>query len=138
MMKVLYVVNACDGKYVDFHAVQVIGENENEFEILDRMNVENYVHNFPKDKINIELKLAYVTDKLDKKTLKVQIDRVYNKLREKYMESNENQLKKTNEDYYKSSIDLLKRCITPEEYEAKGLAKKEKKELIDKFKVFFD
>ena len=48
MMKVLYVVNAYDGKYVDFHAVQVIGENENEFEILDRMNVENYVHNFPK------------------------------------------------------------------------------------------
>ena len=45
MMKVLYVVNAYDGKYVDFHAVQVIGENENEFEILDRMNVENYVHN---------------------------------------------------------------------------------------------
>lgn len=137
-MKVLYVVNAYDGKYVDFHAVQVIGENENEFEILDRMNVENYVHNFPKDKINIELKLAYVTDKLDKKTLKVQIDRVYNKLREKYMESNENQLNKTNEDYYKSSIDLLKRCITPEEYEAKGLAEKEKKELMDKFKVFFD
>lgn len=137
-MKVLYVVNACDSKYVDFHAVQVIGENENEFEILDRMNVENYVHNFPKDKINIELELAYVTDKLDKETLKFQIDRVYNKLKEKYIKNDEKQLNETNENYYKSSIDLLKRCITPEEYEAKGLAEKENEELMKKLKVFFD
>ena len=86
-MKVLYVVNTCDNKYVNFHAVQVMSENESEFEILDKMNVENYVHNFPKDKIDIELELAYVTDKLDKETLKVQIDRIYNKLREKYIEN---------------------------------------------------
>lgn len=137
-MKVLYVVNTCDNKYVNFHAVQVMSENESEFEILDKMNVENYVHNFPKDKIDIELELAYVTDKLDKETLKVQIDRIYNKLREKYIENNEKQLSETNEDYYRSSIDLLRRCVTPEEYEAKGLAEKENKELMEKLKVFFD
>lgn len=137
-MKVLYVVNAFDNKYVDFHAVQVLGENESQFEILDKINVENYVHNFPKNKINIELELAYVTDKLDKETLKVQIDRIYNKLKEQYEKSNEKQLRKTNEDYYKSSIDLLKRCVTLEEYEEKGLAKKENEELMKKVDVFFN
>ncbi len=137
-MKVLYVVNAYDGKYVDFHAVQVIGENEEEFDILDKMYVENYVHKFPKNKINIELELAYVTDKLDKDSLKIQIDRIYNKLKEKYLKENETQLEETNENYYRSSIDLLKRCVTPEEYEARGLAKKEEKEMMKKLEVFFN
>ena len=137
-MKVLYVVNTCDNKYVDFHAVQVMSENESEYEILDKMNVENYIHSFPKGKINVELELAYVTDKLDKETLKVQIDRIYNKLKEQYAKNNEKQLRETNEDYYKSSIDLLKRCVTPEEYEERGLAKKENEELMKKVDVFFN
>lgn len=38
-MKVLYVVNTYDEKYVNFRAVQVAEENEKEFEILDRVNV---------------------------------------------------------------------------------------------------
>lgn len=137
-MKVLYVVNACDNKYVDFHAVQVTQESENEYDILDKMNVENYVHKFPKKKINIEFELAYVTDKLDKKLLKIQIDRIYNKLKEKHLKDKEKQFAKTNEIYYKSSIDLLKRCVTPKEYEEQGLAEKEKNELMEKLEVFFN
>lgn len=125
-MKVLYIVNDYDNKYVDFHAVQVIEENESEYDILDKMNVENYIHKFPKNKINVELELAYVTDKLDKKILKNQIDRIYNKLKEKHLKNKEKQFVETNEEYYKSSIDLLKRCVTLEKYEEKGLAKKEK------------
>ena len=111
-MKVLYVVNVVDEKYVDFHAVQVEDENENDFIILDRMNVENYVHTFPKNKIDVELELAYVTDKLDKESLRIQIDRIYNKLNKVYSDQDV-----IAERYYKSSLDLLKRCITPEEYE---------------------
>lgn len=125
-MKVLYIVNDYDNKYVDFHAVQVMEENESEYDILDKMNVENYIHKFPKNKINVELELAYVTDKLDKKILKNQIDRIYNKLKEKHLKNKEKQFVETNEEYYKSSIDLLKRCVTPEKYEEKGLAKKQK------------
>lgn len=125
-MKVLYIVNDYDNKYVDFHAVQVMEENESEYDILDKMNVENYIHKFPKNKINVELELAYVTDKLDKKILKNQIDRIYNKLKEKHLKNKEKQFVETNEEYYKSSIDLLKRCVTPEKYEEKELAKKEK------------
>lgn len=136
-MKVLYVVNACDNKYVDFHAVQVIGENEFEFETLDKINIEKYIHKFPKNKMHIELDLAYVTDKLEKEILKIQIDRIYNKLKEKHLNNKEKQYCKTNEDYYKSSIDLLNRCVTPEEYETQGLAEKEKVELMKEVGVFF-
>jgi len=46
---------------------------------------------------------------------------------------------KTCIDYYyiQSSIDLLKRCVIPEEYEEKVLAKKENEELMKKVDVFF-
>ena len=56
-MKVLYVVNVVNEKYVDFHAVQVEDEIEKYFIILDRMNVENYVHTFPKNKIETNSKV---------------------------------------------------------------------------------
>lgn len=136
-MNVLYVVNAYDNKYVDFHAVQITEENDNEFIILDKMNIENYVHNFPKDKINVELDMGYVTDSLDKRKLKIQIDRIYNKLKKKYSENEEKDLYEINERYYKSSIELLEVCVTPEEYEKQGLREKEEKELMKKIGVFF-
>jgi len=137
-MKVLYVVNALDNKYVDFHSIQITDENENEFITIDRINIENYVHSFPKDKINVELDCAYVTDKLDKERLRIQIDRIYSELKKIYLSNGETQSNEVNEKYYKSSIDLLKKCVTPEEYEAQGLDKKDRKELVDNFKIFFN
>lgn len=110
-MKVLYVVNAWDNKYIEFRAVQVIEENEKEFEILDRVNVENYIHNFPKSKLNIEFDLGYVTDKLDKETLRIQIDRIYNNLKEKYYKDEKNEDSYLNDKYYKVSLDLLEKIV---------------------------
>lgn len=110
-MKVLYVVNAWDNKYIEFRAVQVIEENEKEFEILDRVNVENYIHNFPKERLNIEFDLGYVTDKLDKETLRIQIDRIYNNLKEKYYKDEKNEDSSLNDKYYKVSLDLLERIV---------------------------
>ena len=115
-MKVLYVVNV-----------------ENDFIILDRMNVENYVHTFPKNKIGVELDLAYVTDKLDKKSLKIQIDRIYNKLNKVCSDQDI-----VAERYYKSSIDLLKICVTPEEYKARGLKEQDRNDLLKKVEVFWN
>ena len=132
-MKVLYVVNVVDEKYVDFHAVQVEDENENDFIILDRMNVENYVHTFPKNKIDVELDLAYVTDKLDKKSLKIQIDRIYNKLNKVCSDQDD-----VAERYYESSMDLLKRCVTPEEYESRGLKEQDRNNLLKEVEVFLN
>lgn len=110
-MKVLYVVNAWDNKYIQFRAVQVIEENEKEFEILDRVNVENYIHNFPKERLNIEFDFGYVTDKLDKETLRIQIDRIYNNLKEKYYKDEKNEDSYLNDKYYKVSLDLLEKIV---------------------------
>ena len=106
-MKVLYVVNAWDNKVIDFRAVQVIKENEEEFEILDRVNVENYIHVFPKEKLNVEFELGYVTDKLYKKALKIQIDRIYNKVKEQYYKSEDKEYSLYNDRCYKSWLNLL-------------------------------
>lgn len=110
-MKVLYVVNTYDEKYVNFRAVQVVEENEKEFEILDRVNVEDYIHNFPKKKMNVEFDLGYVTDKLDKEALRIQIDRIYKKLKEQYSKDEENKDSSLNDKYYKISVDLLDRVV---------------------------
>ena len=116
-MKILYVVNACDNKYVDFHGVQVTEETEEGYTILDKVNVENYIHEFPKNKLNIEFDMGYVTDKLDKEALKIQIDRIYNKLKEKHLKDGETQYSLGNDRYYAGSLKDLERCVTPEEYE---------------------
>ena len=110
-MKVLYVVNAWDNKYVNFYAVQVMNEDEKEFEILDRVNVEGYIHSFPKNKLNVEFDLGYVTDELNKEVLKVQIDRIYNKLRSEYSKSEEKEDSSINDKYYKANLELLERCV---------------------------
>lgn len=110
-MKVLYVVNAWDNKYIEFRAVQVVEEDEKEFEILDRVNVEGYVHSFPKNKLNVEFDLGYVTDKLDKEALRIQIDRIYKKLKEQYSKDEENEDSSLNDKYYKVSLDLLERIV---------------------------
>lgn len=135
-MKILYVVNACDNKYVDFHGVQVTEEREDGFTILDRVNVENYIHEFPKNKLNIEFDMGYVTDKLDKEALKIQIDRIYNKLKEKHLKNGETQDSMVNDRYYEGSIEGLKRCVTSEEYEKSGQKEKDREELLKKFEVF--
>lgn len=136
-MKVLYLVNACDNKYVNFQAAQVTEENEREFIVIDKINIDGYVYNFPKDKINVELDMGFVTDKLDKKALKVQIERIYNKLRDIHTKNNDSRSSRVNEDYYNGSIEDLNRCVTPEEYKAKGLKEKEDKELEERLRVFF-
>ena len=116
-MKILYVVNACDNKYVDFHGVQVTEETEEGYTILDKVNVENYIHEFPKNKLNVEFDMGYVTDKLDKEALKIQIDRIYNKLKEKHLKDGETQYSIGNDRYYTGSLKDLEKCVTPEEYE---------------------
>ena len=110
-MKVLYVVNTYDEKYVNFRAVQVVEENEKEFKILDRVNVEDYIHNFPKEKMNVEFDLGYVTDKLDKEALRIQIDRIYKKLKQQYSKDEEHKDSSLNDKYYKISVDLLDRVV---------------------------
>lgn len=99
-MKILYVVNTYDDKYINFYAVQVESETEQDFILfsMDKINIENYVQTFPKSLLNYELDMGYVTDKLDKDALKIQIDRIYDKL------------KKRIENSYQSSINLLNRC----------------------------
>ena len=137
-MKILYVVYAYDNKYVDFHGVQVTEETEEGFTILDKVNVENYIHEFPKNKLNVEFDFGYVTDKLDKEALKIQIDRIYNKLKEKHLKDGETQYDRVNDRYYKGSVKDLERCLTPEEYEKSGLKDQEDKETMEKLKVFFE
>ena len=115
-MKVLYVVKVDRDKCVKFNAVQVREENEKEFITIDKINIIEkdfteeiqYINTFPKNKINAELDYGYVTDVLDKEVLRVQIDRIYNKLQNNYR-----QMLEKNEQLYKSSIDLLDKCILP-------------------------
>jgi len=137
-VKILYVVYACDNKYVDFHGVQVMEETEDGFNILDKVNVENYIHEFPKDKLNVEFDMGYVTDKLDKEKLKIQIDRIYNKLKEKHLKDGEKQYNIVNDRYYTGCLKDLEKCVTPEEYEKSGLKEQEDKEVMEKLKVFFE
>lgn len=119
-MKLLYVVRCYKNKYVDFGAVQVREENEEEFITIDKINIIEkyfteeikYVNTFPKEKLNVELDYGYVTDKLDKEVLKTQIDRIYNKLQNNYRKMLEK-----NEQLYKSSIDVLNKCILPKDKE---------------------
>jgi len=137
-VKILYVVYACDNKYVDFHGVQVTEETEESFTILDKVNIENYIHEFPKNKLNVEFDFGYVTDKLDKEALKIQIDRIYNKLKEKHLKDGEVQYSMVNDRYYTGSLKDLEICVTPEEYEKSGLKEQDDKEIMEKLKVFFE
>lgn len=118
-MKVLYVINAFENKFVYFHAVQITKENEIEFTTLDKINItdkeplgeeKQYIYTFPKNKLNQELEMGYVTDKLDKEVLKVQMNRIYNKLKEEYL-----YLYNENEDYYKDNLNKINNCIPPVE-----------------------
>lgn len=54
--------------------------------------------------------MGYVTDKLDKEVLKVQMNRIYNKLKEEYL-----YLYNENEDYYKDNLNKINNCIPPVE-----------------------
>ena len=137
-MKILYVVYACDNKYVDFHGVQVTEETEEGYTILDKIYVDNHIHEFPKNKLNVEFEMGYVTDKLDKEELKNQIERIYNNLKEKHLKDGEAQYDRVNDRYYIGSLKDLERCVTPEEYEKSGLKEKEDKETMEKLKVFFE
>ena len=130
LYKVLYVVNTVEvnnNKCVHFYAVQVKNETDNEFIIIDKINIENYTYSFPKNKINVEFETAFVTDKLNKEILRTQIDRIYKKL--KRLHPNQDIIA---EKYYIDSIDFLKKCIIPEEYEARKLIEKEKNNLLNK------
>lgn len=130
LYKVLYVVNTVEvnnNKCVHFYAVQVKNETDNEFIIIDKINIENYTYSFPKNKINVEFETAFVTDKLNKEILRTQIDRIYKKL--KKLHPNQDIIA---EKYYIDSIDFLKKCIIPEEYEARKLIEKEKNNLLNK------
>ena len=114
-MKVLYVVKAESGKYASFKAVQVWEEREEDFEIVDKIEIEDYIHEFPKNKLNTEFEFGYVTDKLDKRMLKTQLNRVYCKLCEIQRKSNDIDSLDWNTRYYERSLEGLDRCITPEE-----------------------
>ena len=130
LYKVLYVVNTVEvnnNKCVHFYAVQVKNETDNEFIIIDKINIENYTYSFPKNKINVEFETAFVTDKLNKEILRTQIDRIYKKL--KRLHPNQDIIA---EKYYIDSIDFLKKCIIHEEYEARKLIEKEKNNLLNK------
>ena len=75
-------------------------------------NLKNYIHNFPKEKLNIEFNLGYVTDKLDKEALRIQIDRIYKELKEQYSKDEENKDSFLNDKYYKISVDLLDSIVS--------------------------
>lgn len=133
-MKVLYVINLYQNKYIDFHAVQIKDETEEDYITIDKINVENYKYNFPKNKLNFEFNMAYVTNELDKKTLKQQIDRIYNKSKE--LHYNEVNIDTQYEIYYELALDYLDKCVTPEKYEELKLDEKNKKEMLKKVEVF--
>lgn len=114
-MKVLYVVKAESGKYASFKAVQVWEEREEDFEIVDKIEIEDYIHEFPKNKLNTEFEFGYVTDKLDKRMLKTQLNRVYCKLCEIHRKNNDMDSLDGNTRYYEGSLEDLEGCITPEE-----------------------
>ena len=130
-MKVLYVVNAIEQKCVSFYASQIMEEKQDKFILLDKIKIDTYPYNspkdkinadtfpysFPKDKINVEFDMGYVTDNLDKKVLRSHLDRIYNKLKEIHLNNKDILEFEFNNRYYKSSINLLDRCVTPEEYE---------------------
>ena len=121
-MKVLYVVKVDRDRCVKFNAVQVREETQEEFITIDKINIKEkdftgeikykYINTFPKNKLNQELEMGYVTDKLDKEVLKTQIDRIYNKLQNNYRKMLEK-----NEQLYKNSIDVLNKCILPKDKE---------------------
>lgn len=121
-MKVLYVVKVDRDRCVKFNAVQIREENEKEFIAIDKINIMEkdftgeikykYINTFPKNKLNQELEMGYVTDKLDKEVLKLQINRIYNKLQNNYRKMLEK-----NEQLYKSSMELLDKCILPKDKE---------------------
>ena len=119
-MKLLYVVKADRDGCVKFNAVQVREETQEEFITIDKINIKEkdftgeikYINTFPKNKLNKELEMGYVTDVLDKETLKLQINRIYNKLQNNYR-----QILEKNEKLYKSSMELLDKCILPKDKE---------------------
>lgn len=113
-MKVLYVVYAVKGKYASFKVVQVMEERKDEFEIVDKIEIEDYIHKFPKNKLNKEFELWYVTDKLDKRMLKTQLDRVYCKLCEIHGKNKDIESLKGNTRYYEGSVEDLEKCTVPE------------------------
>lgn len=115
-MKVLYIVYAVSEKYASFKVVQVMEEREDEFEIVDKMEIEDYIHTFPKNKLNKEFELWYATDKLDKRMLKAQLDRVYCKLCEIHGKNNDIESLICNTRYYEGSVEDLERCVSPEEH----------------------
>ena len=119
-MKVLYVVKVDRDRCVKFNAVQVREETQEEFITIDKINIKEkdftgeikYINTFPKNKLNKELEMGYVTDKLDKEVLKLQINRIYNKLQNNYR-----QILEKNEKLYKNSMELLDKCILPKDKE---------------------
>lgn len=114
-MKLLYVVYAVSGKYASFKVVQVMEEREDEFEIVEKMEIGDYIHKFPKNKLNKEFELWYVTDKLDKRMLKAQLDRIYCKLCEIHGKNKDIESLRGNTRYYEGSVEDLTKCITLEE-----------------------
>ena len=130
-MKVLYVVYAYVNKLVYFHAVQVTKEDEKEYTTLDRIDIENYINHFPKDKLNIEFETGFVTDKLDKKVLKDQITRIYQNLKEKLINIGDESGIEENDIYYKAQLEKLEETLTVEECEKRGYYdyKKKKEEV---------
>lgn len=115
-MKLLYVVYAVSGKYASFQAVQVMEERDDEFEIVDKMEIEDYIHKFPKNKLNKEFEFWYVTDKLDKIMLKAQLDRIYCKLCEIHGKNKDIESLRGNTRYYDGSVEDLDRCVSSEEH----------------------
>lgn len=112
-MKVLYIVYAVSEKYASFKVVQVMEEREDEFEIVDKMEIEDYIHTFPKNKLNKEFEFWYVADKLDKIMLKAQLDRIYCKLCEIHGKNKDTKSLIFNTRYYLGSVEDLDGCVTP-------------------------
>lgn len=137
-MKVLYVVYNHNNEFVDLYGAQVENENEKEYITVDRIKIGEYKHNFPKDKLNFEFEDGYVTDVLDKPKIKEQLDRIYQELTKLHLKNENQSSYKDNESNYNYALERLEKMMTPEEYESEGLAQKNRSELMEKVKIFFD
>lgn len=107
-MKNLYVIKNDNNIKVVFNVVEVCEETETEYIVNTDLGalIKNTGFNFPKDKINVYLPKGFVTDDINNKELKKQLERIYNYLDETHKDYIEHHTmcKKINDEWYNACL----------------------------------
>ncbi len=107
-MKNLYVIKNDNNVKVVFSVVEVFEETETEYivntDLCDLIKHTGF--SFPKDKINVCLPNGFVTDNINNKQLKKQLDRIYNYLDETHKDYIEHHTmyKRINDNWYNTCL----------------------------------